>query len=373
MATLDKSLSESAWLDQTLGQCLAAALQGDSKTEGSPPLEGAMVSVPEVDALMDAARRARVQVLVLQGLEKLRQAGKANEGPPDSAHQKREALFRAMLIERDRARVGEALTSAGIPHLFFKGALTDALFFGGLGRRDCTDVDVLVNTDQKEKALAILSLLGWEKVAFEKRRASKARSPGRECKWTGEGLGVDVDLHHGLTKAPYVDPAEAILSRRRLYELGREKIWGPTPEDMLVVAAVNLASSKFVDSRWRQAVDAWGVLNQFELDWTLLAERIANTGAQWALWGLLRLVRARLPRPEKSPAPPAAFFERIAPPIFQQLLVEWAVGIKRRPHIPESPAGRLLLEWPLSNKGTWPLKALATRARLKVLDVGMRP
>jgi hypothetical protein len=100
-----------------------------------------------------------IDLMVSRGLRLL---GAADCETDLEARAKR-AIRRALILEHDRALISDAFADQGIDTLFFKGALSDSLWWGAQGIRGATDIDVLIPRSAENGAASILINMGYER------------------------------------------------------------------------------------------------------------------------------------------------------------------------------------------------------------------
>ena len=273
------------------------------------------------------------------------------------------ALRRALILERDRISISKAFAAEGIDHLFFKGVLSDPLWWGGRGMRGASDIDILVPRSAEDGAALALVNLGYERIQAPTRRATEEASKERLFHHSDMQSHFPVDLHLGLLNdPPYRDPVEQIFRRAVYYETAVGAIRGPCREDMLVLAAGNLGQSCFAE-RHKLALDAACLLLRENPDLNAAASRAEEWHVTIPLWGLLRLIEERL-----HVTVPDQFLNRLAP--FRPIrgIVEHLAGIRRIPRRPERGGRLILASWPLSGRIFWPLAATWQWTRLRIAD-----
>lgn len=319
----------------------------------------AEIDIRSINNALARAGREFLDLMVAHGLQRL---GAAEDATGLNERAKR-ALRRALILEHDRVTISNALSAQHIDHLFFKGSLSDPLWWGGRGMRGATDVDILVPRSAEDSAARALISLGYERKQILTHLATEDASKERLFHHSDFQAHFPVDLHLGLlNEPPYCDPADQVFRRAVVYETAAGAIRGPSYEDMMLLAAGNLGQSCFAE-RYKLAVDAACLLLREKLDLNIVASRAAQWGVTIPLWGLLRLVEERLHVPA-----PAWFLDRLAPFRPIRRVVERVAGVRRAPWHPEGTGGLVLAGWPLTGRPFWPLEATWRWARLRIAD-----
>lgn len=309
--------------------------------------------------VLECAGKEFLDLMVARGLQSLGAAGDAI----DLDARTKQALRRALLLEHDRIAIGKALAAKGVEHLFLKGALSDALWWGGQGMRGASDVDILISRSAEAETAHALIELGYERTVVATHLATEDASKERLFHHSDPRSHFPVDLHLGLLNdPPYFDPAVQVFQRAVAYETPTGVIYGPSREDMLLLAAGNLGQSCFPE-RYKLVVDAACLLMRDKPDLEIVAARAAQWGVATPLWGLLRLVEERL-----SVEVPGWLVERLAPLHPIRSFVERVAGVKKAPWHPGSGIKQVLAGWPLSGHPFWPLIATWQWARLRIAD-----
>lgn len=105
----------------------------------------------------------------------------------------RAVQFAAMRVAASSATASQALSSAGIPHVVYKGVAMAAQMGVDWRLRQSGDVDVLLPSDHIAGALAALRGAGW---AWESGRRKLGRAQfWAACEITLKGAAVEIDLH----------------------------------------------------------------------------------------------------------------------------------------------------------------------------------
>jgi hypothetical protein len=345
------TMSNAALVEDALWTVLRAA--ASSSTSWAPALESHPPSAEWV--LRGVADRLRGQQMEAMG-----QAGfKALGWPWPAELTTHGARGRAVLLQSTRLDVSDQLKRRGIPHVFFKGALTDPLWWGGRGLRGGLDVDVLVSPrDFKGAREALVSGGFHEEIPAGHpvtTRVSKERTLVRGP--------AAVDLHRRLLNSPpFHDDPDGVLRRAVEHATASGAIWGPCLEDVLVLSAGNLAGDRFLP-RVKLGLDAWAAVIG-GADVGVAAERARTWGCAWSFWALAALLQGRLNAPSMvSNAPPPP---RWLQPWLRHLAVQAPLRIP-------GPLPQLLFQaWPLSERLGWPLHQSARWLALRTADLAVQ-
>jgi hypothetical protein len=320
---------------------------------------GGDMDAATISDTLTRAGKEFLDLMVASGLQSL--------GVPDSMidleERKSRSLRRALLLEHDRMSVSRALTSMGVDHLFFKGALSDPIWWGGRGMRGASDLDVLVTPSAEEESILALKGLGYRRVRTSTHLATEDASKERLFYHADLRSHFPVDLHLGLLNSPpYRDPTDQVFQRAFIYEAATGTIRGPSREDLLLLAAGNLGQSCFPE-RYKLAVDTACLLTREKLNLEMVLDRAAQWHVSMPLWGLLRLVQERLniPLPER-------FLDEIAPVHLLRRIIERVAGVRSSPWHPGRGIKHVLASWPLSGRTFWPIIATWQWACLRLAD-----
>ena len=138
-------------------------------------------------------------------------APEALEEPPKAS----EWLERGALLRKEARAVSRGLAEAGVRHCFFKGVALLGRFYR-LDERQLADIDVIVDIDHYNEALAAIHGLGYNELRSSGAWVPAARRPGvtlhRDDLDEQEGEAkVLIDLHWGLESLATVLPDEELI------------------------------------------------------------------------------------------------------------------------------------------------------------------
>jgi hypothetical protein len=122
-------------------------------------------------------------------------------------------LERAARLRKEARAVSRALTEARIRHCFFKGIALLGRFYR-LDERQLADIDLIVDLDHYNDALAAIHGLGYSELGGDGDWAPAARRPGvtlHQADLADDEEDVLIDLHWGLESLATVLPDEELL------------------------------------------------------------------------------------------------------------------------------------------------------------------
>lgn len=149
------------------------------------------------------------------------------------------------------------LDAAGITPWLSKGAgLVSAGYYPTPAARPMSDVDIVVRSTQRNKAISVLKSIGFTPTLTD-----YEMSAVHAAAFTNES-GVELDLHwHHLHHARSADADDVITRGSQLVELGGVPVLVPGPAGLLIVAAIHgLSSNAEPPVRW--LVDAAMILDR---------------------------------------------------------------------------------------------------------------
>jgi hypothetical protein len=112
---------------------------------------------------------------------------------------------RSLAQAAESARLQGLLDGAGLANLLLKGAAVEALAYGGLGRKDAWDIDLLVDPADVSAAIEVLGGAGYQISAPSGLRPKQFETfvaLARECELRHAESGLTVELHWGLADGP---------------------------------------------------------------------------------------------------------------------------------------------------------------------------
>ena len=197
--------------------------------------------------------------------------------------------------KRFRATVAtiDALAAEGIDALVLKGAALVPAYGGDWGIRDMSDVDLLVDAAQVERAAAIVDAGGWQPTRGLTTAGVLARYRTRRHSWNYvHPDGHQLDLHWRVftaSRSPVSD--RAFFDAAVPLELGSVRAWRMCDPDLLL-HVLEHAGHDEQESRLQWIVDAVQVLRSIGPD--RAAEAAERLAAQARAHALVDPVRKRL-------------------------------------------------------------------------------
>jgi hypothetical protein len=167
-------------------------------------------------------------------------------------------------------RAGRALSTlegAGIETMVLKGAALAQQYYGDIGVRVMSDVDVLVRAEHAHEAAAVLSSSGWRRTVRSDLAAILPVINGTRFVEEGEG---GLDLHWHALWSPAVE--DDFWQAARSVEVGGAATLAQCPADQLLHTCVHGIWSDGHRIRW--VADAVTLLrSEPDLDWDRVVER----------------------------------------------------------------------------------------------------
>jgi hypothetical protein len=200
----------------------------------------------------------------------------------------------------------DALNTAGIPCLLFKGGADYAEGLAPATRRIMGDVDILVRPDDVVRATDVLCASGWESSSGESPQYLRVLASVRASTNFRRGRFGDIDLHrvafHFSKRDAELDAA--LWSRAREVLFAGKKVLVPSGEDSILVSLASGVGGNSGD--W--AIDVGHRISVSSLDWDRIVEMAARRGlVPTALSGLTYLRSLGMAVPERAIARLSAF------------------------------------------------------------------
>ncbi len=148
-----------------------------------------------VQAVLDCARRQRVEALLLRQIDRL-DGTAARPLRIGLSAAVVNATARALVRASEARRIGQCLHAQGIDHLWLKGAALSTWLYPSAHLRDCADIDVLFETRAAaNRAVDALAALGYACPA----RHIAGDLYVHELLARSDHLGLELDLHWRLS------------------------------------------------------------------------------------------------------------------------------------------------------------------------------
>jgi hypothetical protein len=206
-------------------------------------------------------------------------------------------LMRNTALAEELLRVLGALRAVGIVALPVKGIILAETMYGGLGLRQCADLDVLAHPRDLPAARDVLRNLGYaqnDTLSFD-----EAHHPFHDPPYFRKIAGAEVclELHQALWDARFFE-AEADALWRRMVEapLHGARVATLSPEDTLLHLAIHRSRSAL---RLRFVCDIAELLRRHgaTLDWSYVLGQARALRARTALFSALGLAQELLAAP----------------------------------------------------------------------------
>jgi hypothetical protein len=159
--------------------------------------------------------------------------------------------LRSMITRSLRQQLDDVGRRVGTPVVYLKAAWADPVLYGGLGRRDGVDVDLLVHPGCFESFGRALEERGFERYRHPS-RALESYYGDKEWTFLPARRGEPcVDLHCALGDPYWFQlPTEPVLERATTYDSVHGPILSLAPEDQILYAAVHYANHLYaIDGR----------------------------------------------------------------------------------------------------------------------------
>jgi hypothetical protein len=283
----------------------------------------AAIAAPDATALVawvPAASRderwfgwLRGQELAAYAFYRLRAAGLEAQLPLELHALLREAFYNAagaaMLRRRELAQVLQALDTAGIVPILFKGAALAHTVYPDPACRPMGDLDLWLTAAEMARAQAALKNLGYVQHVKPTRPIELQAQRGGEIQMLGppDGGGL-IELHWGifagewLERTATVDEA-AIRARAAPFTVAGHEALMLAPEDGLIQLAVHLAiNHQFGQPFVRGLLDIVLLARTQPVDWTAVVARARAWRVGTVAWVVLRLTADLFKLDESKPA-----------------------------------------------------------------------
>jgi len=202
-----------------------------------------------------------------------------------------ESGVRNLHLSAALVHIVEALRSAGIRALAYKGPASALGIWGDIALREMSDLDILIDPASFQAAQEVLSALEYKPIFAHSRRQKLARLRSDcQCEFFSAGSNVTVDLHWRIT-APHLAPRfhfEDLWERRRVLTLGQKTFDTFSNEDTALVLAVH--GGKHLWQRLSWLADFAEILRQ-DIDWEILQSRSREARAERMLKLAIALAR----------------------------------------------------------------------------------
>jgi hypothetical protein len=138
----------------------------------------------------------------------------------------RDIARRALAQGAESLRLQGLLADSQIASLVLKGAATEVLAYGELGRKDAWDIDLLVSPVDVARATQVLHAAGYEIVQPRNLSADQFTlyvALARECEFFDLRSGLTVELHWSLADGPVLLPEISVGSPSQTVALSHDR------------------------------------------------------------------------------------------------------------------------------------------------------
>ncbi len=183
------------------------------------------------------------------------------------------AVARLLSHERIMQEASFVLSGHNVHHVIFKGLQIARAAYEDPSHRPAVDVDVLVQFEERQAAVAALAAAGF-------RGEPQPATISHEMSLQKDG--VTIDLHWRLFRPgrSRTELGDWIVASRRQ----KADMWVTSDEASLVIMLLHNALTEHVTGRLIRAVDLDRWLHRRVLDWPVLLAAIEATGLRTAAW-----------------------------------------------------------------------------------------
>jgi len=311
---------------------LICAGQIFSRLEASTKLESLLSSALNWDELIDLADyegmipilfheiSGRSELVPAQAFVRLKQEFEKNA---------RKNLF----LSSQLIKLAHLFESNGIPVVPFKGPILASTFYGDLGLRQFTDLDIWIDRENVTKAERILKENGY-RPKMEIQGVWRDKFLRTQCELIFFGSRGDVvEIHWDFMPYYFPFPMDLNAVRLRLNEmnLGGTKVQSLSTEDLLLFLSAHGAKH-----RWRHLLwicDIAKVQHRIQ-DWNYVWDSAEKTGSQrmvlLALYLAAELLRVELPQTIQVMIKKDPKMKPLAEKVYELLFVNPGPGAKGR-------------------------------------------
>ena len=181
--------------------------------------------------------------------------------------------FSVLAKTADIVSIAEALESASITGIFFKGAVLGEQVYGGSNVREFNDIDLLVSAGERERTADIFSSLGYHPIIADYDIRHTFFDYMGQHMFRHVETGSVVDLHWNFVGSnPFPIDGRGALRNRVTLELGGAAIPAPCIEDLCLILAGHGHKEGWASFTW--ALDFAMFAAKFpDFDWANAAAR----------------------------------------------------------------------------------------------------
>jgi hypothetical protein len=203
--------------------------------------------------------------------------------------QQRSQTVFSLRLTAELFRLLDRFAASGLDVLLTKGPVLSARCYGDPGRRQYTDLDLIVRGADMQRATEMMIAVGYEpKVPL---RAIKAKKQPGEYVFARSNSGLLVEFHTEQTFRyhPRPLPIERIFERRAFVRFDGHDVPALSNEDELILICIHAAKHLWTRLMW--IADVAALVTRQEVDWDraiaaareVRAERMLRVGLQLAM------------------------------------------------------------------------------------------
>ena len=179
--------------------------------------------------------------------------------------------FRVMHKTAEIVALSQALEATEIQATFFKGAVLGEQVFGGAHQREFNDIDLLVNTSQRETAADLLEEFGYRPIVGDRLFRQAFFDYAGQHMFRHVETGSVVDLHWHLVGDQHFPVSdEDVLRNSTILQLGGAQVPVPCREDLALILAGHGQKEGWASFGW--ALDFAKFAARYpDFDWTRAA------------------------------------------------------------------------------------------------------
>jgi hypothetical protein len=256
----------------------------------APGLAHAAARGMDWDAFLRLAERNRMLPLAHRAL------GERAEVPETVRSRLRAAYGenarQALLLAGELRRLMDALRSAGVRALAYKGPALAVRAYGDLALRTYSDLDLLVAPDDEPAAAAVLRAHGYVSgYGFSPAQDAAFRRVDGDYPYHHPRSGRLVELHGRVSSARFVAelPTARLMERARDVPIGGGEVPAPADDDLFLALCLHGAKHRWARLEWLACAAALAA--RAELDLAALLHLADGIGARRTT--LLALLLAR--------------------------------------------------------------------------------
>ena len=219
-----------------------------------------------------------------------------------------------LLQKNALATIRAALEEKGIAHVVIKGGHLRELIYQQSALRVATDIDLLVQPEDRFAAVEALSQAGFSAVINPENISHELT--------LSKGY-LDIDLHWDILRPGRTRIPLAFEFVRQRQDFPSH--WGPTAEASLFLMLVHPVIQKYCTTPYSSVIRLLDIVLWMERgkpDWSAVADLLERAGLKTAAWIMLEWLRLLTGR-----EPPEDFMQQISPgPLRRRYLAWWVAG-----------------------------------------------